>query len=158
MTSAAAPILSVHYDERGPEWRTYIQPKQLDRIVEDILANPPADAPPHARGHRELHLGHEPYNPLNPPLDRMMLIAVGDNYGAVYYRDIDNGNTPRGYVTINHSPPGDAPRLAFNANGSIEFDPANILPKAKIREILLKYLTEGEKPDNAAWEESEWVQ
>ncbi|ATY17147.1 hypothetical protein CU254_41970 (plasmid) [Amycolatopsis sp. AA4] len=120
MTTVAAPAVTVRFDEHPGEWRTVYHLHNVDELVEQIVTGPPADAAPHVRGHREIHLGARPYDPLHPEMAPMMLVAAARVVGAVYYREIDAAGHPIGYIARGDGRT-DTPGLPFSAQGALRF-------------------------------------
>jgi hypothetical protein len=156
MTTSAARVISVRFDERPQEWRNYVGLDKVDEIVDSVLAEPPSDAPSYVRGHREIHSGARPFDPRELAMGPMMLIAVGGGYGAVYFRELDPQGGPVGFVArgdgVDHPPV-----LSFNEQGSIDFEAADVLTRERLRQVVRAYLIEGVRPAIIEWRESDWV-
>lgn len=129
----------------------------MDELVDAIVTPPPANAPLYVRGHREIHLGERPYDPLHPEMAPMMLVAVDGNCGAVYFRDVDADGHPIGFVARGDGR-ADAPRLPFDSQGGIEFEPPDVMNRDQLRRVVRSYLLDGKQPEVVGWRESEWVQ
>jgi hypothetical protein len=150
-------VISIRFDEHPREWRNFFHLGDVEELVDAVLVEPLADAPPHSRGHREIHLGDQPYNALRPELDPMMLVAVGGGRGAVYFRDLDDHGAPVGFVAVGDGV-DDPPVLAFNAQGSLDFEAGDVLTRKQLRSVVRAYLIDGVRPAVVGWRESEWVQ
>lgn len=157
MKTVAAPAISIRFDEHPGEWRNFFHLHAVDELVDAIVTGPPADAAPYVRGHREIHLGDRPYDPLHPEMASMMLVAAGNDGGAVYFRDLDADGRPLGFIARGDGC-ADAPRLPFNAQGSIDFAPQDVMSRDQLRRVVRAYLLDGRRPEIIDWRASEWVQ
>ncbi|TDQ01092.1 Imm1 family immunity protein [Labedaea rhizosphaerae] len=157
MTRAATPVISVRFDERPREWRNFFQLRSVDELVDAIVSPPPEAAPAYVRGHREIHLGDRPYDPLHAELAPMMLVAVGPDGGAVYFREVNADGRSRGFIAQGDGRV-DAPRLPFDSQGAIEFEPRDVMSRDQLRAIVRAYLLDGVRPETVRWRDSQWVQ
>ncbi|MET9265259.1 hypothetical protein [Amycolatopsis sp. NPDC004079] len=153
----ATPAISMRLDERPSERRTFVRLHGVDELVDLILSPPPHDAPACVRGHREIHLGDRPFDPLHPEMAPMMLVAIGGPGGAVYFRDLDGDGRAVGFVAH-----GDgravAPRLPFGAQGGIEFEPQDVMSRGRLERVVRACLLCGKRSEVVAWRDSAWVQ
>ena len=78
--------------------------------------------------------------------------------GVLNFTEESDEGELRSWHTLNPQPVEDGPTLRFDGGSPLTFPRDSLLPLADLRNALIAFGAEGERPDSVQWQQARWEQ